>query len=174
MVTEAWQNIRGKHRLVEVSVNGNNILTKCRLQKNGGSVFIHATSNMKVVKLIKTDEKHMLLYRRGLWKRNISWAQFMDTINLIKKVTLNFTTKSKVLPNVRTAVISGDFNNSSVNWSTISGNGEDKRNRLPVSLAWKIIYSFKSALHKYFRETFLPPGFCIFQIKSGTVTPAHY
>ncbi len=55
LLSESWINLRDKHQIAEVSLNGYNVFAKCRLHKAGGGVLLYAKKHIKVVKISKTD-----------------------------------------------------------------------------------------------------------------------
>ncbi len=55
LLSESWINLRDKHQVAEVSLNGYNVFAKCRMHKAGGGVLLYAKNHINVVKINKTD-----------------------------------------------------------------------------------------------------------------------
>ena len=129
MITESWINTRDKHNLAEVALNGYNMFAKCRLHKSGGGVLLYVKKGIKAVQLNKADvdaydslyietavrnRKYVIgvIYRPPKQNEDNDKALYKEIKDLIKN---------------KNAVICGDFNNPSVNWSTLSGDREGQR-----------------------------------------------
>ena len=122
MLTESWINTRDKHQIPEVSLYGYTVFEKCLTHRNGGGLLLYATNYMKVVKInkINADAYDTLYVRITEKKRNISSSYYTEnytiSYNEIKSVIIDKNT-----------VICGDFNNPSVNLSSLTADSEGIR-----------------------------------------------
>ena len=129
LLTESWLNTRDKHQIAEVSLKGYNVFAKCRLHKSGGGVLLYVKNGIKAVKISKTDvdtydslyvevTKKNRKYVLGVVYRPPKQSEENDIMlyNEIKSIIKD-----------KNAVVCGDFNNPSVNWSSLTSDREGKR-----------------------------------------------
>ncbi len=129
LLSKSWINLRDKHQIAEVSLNGYNVFMKCRLHKAGGGVLLYAKNYIKVVKISKTD-----VYAYDSLYVEVTEKNKKCVLGVIYRPPKQSEENDKKLYNEikcvikgKNEVICGDFNNPSVNWSTLSSNREGRR-----------------------------------------------
>ena len=129
MITESWLNVRDKHLTAEAAISGYNMFEKCRSEKAGGGVLLYVKHGINVIKLSKTDvEEYDSLY---VEIKNNKKKYILGVVYRPPKQTeendMRLYNEIKSVIKDKNAVICGDFNNPSVNWSTLTGDREGRR-----------------------------------------------
>ncbi len=129
MITESWLNVRDKHLTAEAAISGYNMFEKCRFQKNGGGVLIYLKDGINANKLSKVDvEEYDSLY---IEINNNNKKYILGVVYRPPKQSeendMRLYNEIKSIIKDKNAVICGDFNNPSVNWSTQTGDREGRR-----------------------------------------------
>ena len=129
MITESWLNMRDKHLTGEATINGYTMFEKCRFQKAGEGVLIYVKNGINIIKLSKIDvEEYDTLY---VEIKNNKKTYILRVVYRPPKQTeendIRLYNEIKSVIKDKNAVICGDFNNPSVNWSTLTGDREGRR-----------------------------------------------
>ena len=129
MITESWLNMRDKHLTAEVAISGYNLFAKCRLKKAGGGVLLYIKNEITAIKVSKTDvEEYDSLY---VEIKNNNKKYILGVVYRPPKQTeendMRLYNEIKSVIKDKNAVICGDFNNPSVDWSTLTGDREGRR-----------------------------------------------
>ena len=129
MITESWLNMRDKHFTGEAAINGYNMFEKCRCHKAGGGVLLYVKNGINVIKVSKIDvEEYDSLY---VEIKNNNRGYILGVVYRPPKQTeendMRLYNEIKSIIKDKNAVICGDFNNPSVNWSTLTGDREGGR-----------------------------------------------
>ena len=129
MITESWLNTRDKHLTAEVAISGYDMFEKCRFEKAGGGVLIYVKTGINAIKISKTDvEEYDSLYVeiKNNNKKYILGVVYRPPKQSEEKDLMLYNEIRSVIKD-KNAVICGDFNNPSVNWSTLTGDREGRR-----------------------------------------------
>ncbi len=129
MITESWLKIQNKHLAEDVTISGYNMFQKCRSHRVRGGALLYVKNGINAIKVSKIDvEKYDSLY---VEIKNNNKKYILGVVYRSPKQTeendMKLYNEIKSIIKDKKTVISGDFNNPSVNWSTLTGDREGRR-----------------------------------------------